>query len=58
VGRWKAAGNMSELFSKRVMEVLLTSVNGAWVKRTGEDKQEGESIRESNEIFIKIVGNR
>lgn len=41
-------------FWKRIMAVPVMSANGASVK----DKQEGESIRDSNGILVKIAGNR
>jgi hypothetical protein len=53
-GGWKEVRKVHKQFWKRIMAVPVMSANGACVK----DTQEGENIRESNGILVKIAGNR
>jgi hypothetical protein len=55
---WKVVEEVYELFCKRVMGGVNAISEWCLYEDTGEDKQETESVRESNEIWAKTVGNR
>jgi hypothetical protein len=49
---------MYEFFCKRVMGGASASSEWCLCEDTEEDKQETENVRESNEMWVEIVGNR
>jgi hypothetical protein len=68
-GVWKVVGKVDELFCDRAVgyhsHERMLFVGWSWGGYTGRDGtgrdgtgREGNGIRESNEILVKIVGNR